>query len=105
MKTEGFGVLTRINFDEKIKEKIGKIIEPTVILGACNPTLAYEGFKMNTDITSLLPCNVVVRDVGHGKISIEVAKPSAMMQILGNQTLISLSQNADQTLARALEKI
>ncbi len=57
------------------------------------------------DITSLLPCNVVVRDVGQGKISIEVAKPSAMMQILGNQTLISLSQNADQTLARALEKI
>jgi len=55
LKHEGFGVLTRIDLDAKIKEKLQKIIPPAVILGACNPQLAYEAYQIKTDVASLLP--------------------------------------------------
>jgi len=105
LKTEGFGVLTRIDFHSKIKEKLGKEILPTVILGACNPQLAYDAFQHNSDVASLLPCNAVVREVVGGKVSVELAKPSSMMEILGDQALVNLAQEADQRLERVLEKI
>src|SRR4051812_7879484 len=75
LKNQGFGILSRIDFHTKIKEKLGKDVPQTVILGACNPSLAYEAWKANTDVTSLMPCNAVVRDIGDGKVSVELAKP------------------------------
>src|SRR5690348_5599763 len=65
-----------------------KEIRPTVILGACNPQLAFEAYQSNTDVASLLPCNAVVRDIGSGRVSVELAKPTSMMKILGDQKLI-----------------
>lgn len=105
LKAEKFGILTRIDFHTKIKEKLNKDISSTVILGACNPSLAYEAFQKNSDVASLLPCNVVVRDVGKGKVSVEVVKPTAMMEILGDRDLVNLAKDADAQLQRVLEAI
>ncbi|MDP2694216.1 MAG: DUF302 domain-containing protein [Gallionella sp.] len=99
---EGFGILTRIDMHSKIKEKTGKEIIPTVILGACNPMLAYEAYTANSDVASLLPCNAVVREIAPGKISVELAKPTAMMQILGDAGLTELAREADTKLENAL---
>jgi uncharacterized protein (DUF302 family) len=105
LKTEGFGVLTRIDLHTKIKEKLGKEISPAVILGACNPQLAYEAYVLNSDVASLLPCNAVVRETGPGKVSIELVKPSSMMTILGDQQLVNLSKSADLVLLKVLERV
>jgi uncharacterized protein (DUF302 family) len=105
LKTQGFGVLSRIDFHSKIKEKLGKDLPPIVILGACNPSLAYEAFLHNKDVTSLLPCNVVVRDIGQGQVSIEFAKPTLMMAALGDPELVAMAQDADRQLLKALENI
>ncbi len=102
LKTEGFGILTRIDLHLKIKEKLGKDLLPVVILGACNPQLAYEAFQCNTDVASLLPCNAVIRDLGKGRVSIELASPSAIMEIIGDANLIALASDADAKLLRAL---
>ncbi|WP_435626410.1 DUF302 domain-containing protein [Candidatus Ferrigenium straubiae] len=99
---EGFGILTRIDMHSKIKERTGKDLIPTVILGACNPMLAYEAYTANSDVASLLPCNAVVREVAPGRISLELAKPTAMMQILGDAGLAKLAQEADTKIERAL---
>lgn len=104
LATQGFGVLTRIDLHTKIKDKIGKDVTPTVILGACNPNLAYEAYTANSDVASLLPCNVVVREVSPGALSIECALPSGMMQILGNAHLTELAGKADVLVSRALEE-
>lgn len=101
----GFGILTRIDMHSKIKEKINKDIPPTVILGACNPTLAHEAYCANTDVTSLLPCNAVVRQLAPGKVSIELAAPTGLMTILGDQNLVKLAQHADSLLKDALAKV
>ena len=102
---EGFGILTRIDMHGKIKEKTGKEIIPTVILGACNPMLAYEAYTANSDVASLLPCNAVIREVAPGKISLEFAKPTAMMQILGDTGLANLAREADVKIERALGNV
>ena len=95
LSAEGFGILTRIDMHSKIKEKIGKEIIPTVILGACNPTLAHEAYCANPDVTSLLPCNAVLREVRPGTISVELAAPTALMKILGDEALVDLAGEAD----------
>jgi len=99
---EGFGILTRIDMHSKIKEKTAKEIIPTVILGACNPNLAYEAYTANSDVASLLPCNAVIREIAPGKISVEFVKPTAMMQILGDSGLAELAREADAKIERAL---
>jgi uncharacterized protein (DUF302 family) len=105
LKGEGFGVLTRIDLHTKISEKLGKEISPVVILGACNPQLAYEAYQQNADVASLLPCNAVVRDVGGGRVSVELAKPSSLMLILGDAKLVAFAKQADSQLERVLEKL
>lgn len=105
LKSEGFGVLTRIDLHSKIKEKLGKDLRPVVILGACNPQLAYEAYESNSDVAALLPCNAVIRDIGNSRVSIELAKPSSMMTILGDQKLVTLAEAADDILQKVLEKI
>jgi uncharacterized protein (DUF302 family) len=105
LAAEGFGVLTRIDMHTKIKEKTGKTIIPTVILGACNPMLAHDAYTANSDVAGLLPCNAVVRELAAGKISVELAKPSSMMEILGDSKLINMAREADAKLQRALENI
>ena len=99
---EGFGILTRIDMHSKIKEKTGKVIVPTVILGACNPMLAYEAYTANSDVAGLLPCNAVIREIAPGRISVELTKPTAMMQILGDAGLTELAREADTKIERAL---
>jgi uncharacterized protein (DUF302 family) len=105
LKGEGFGILTRIDMHAKIEEKIGKKLPKVVILGACNPTMAYEAYTANSDVASLLPCNVVVRDIGTGKVSIEIIKPSAMMKVLGDKKLDRLAQEADVLLKNVIDRL
>jgi uncharacterized protein (DUF302 family) len=105
LKDNGFGVLTRIDFHTKIKEKLERDILPVIILGACNPQLALEAYERNSDVASLLPCNVVFREISAGKISVEVAKPTALMEILGDEDLVHLARETDAQLSKVLEAI
>lgn len=103
LKEQGFGVLTRIDLHSRIKEKIGKDLAPSVILGACNPQLAYEAYLHNTDVASILPCNVVVREIGPRHFSVEAALPTILMEVLDDPALIQLAKTADGKLAHALD--
>jgi uncharacterized protein (DUF302 family) len=105
LKTVGFGVLTRIDLHSKVKEKLGKDLKPVVILGACNPQLAYEAYSLNTDVASLLPCNVVVRETQVDRVSVEIVKPTAMMSALSEPKLVELAREADGILLKVLESI
>ncbi len=105
LATEGFGILSRIDMHSKIKDKTGKDIIPTVILGACNPMLAYEAYTENSDVACLLPCNAVIRELAARKQSIEFAKPTGMMKVLGDAKLTALATEADAKIARALQNV
>jgi uncharacterized protein (DUF302 family) len=105
LSAEGFGILTRIDMHSKIKEKTGKVIIPTVILGACNPNLAYEAYTANSDVASLLPCNATIREIAPGKVSVEFIKPTSLMKVLGDAKLTALAAEADGKIERALANV
>jgi uncharacterized protein (DUF302 family) len=105
IQKEGFGVLTRIDLHQKFKEKLGQDVAPVVILGACNPQLALKAYQANPDVTALLPCNVVVRELAANEMSVEIAKPSSLMAALGEPGLAQLAQDADARLASALASL
>jgi len=93
LKAQGFGVLTEIDVRATLQAKIGKEIEPYLILGACNPTLAYEALAVERDIGLLLPCNVVLRSVGND-IEVSIIDPEVMFSVLDEKSKEQLAPNA-----------
>ncbi len=104
LKAEGFGVLTEIDVQRTLREKLGVQMEPYIILGACNPQLAHRALEQEPDIGLLLPCNVVVRAQGAGS-RVDVADPQAMLGIVGNEQLNAIAQEAKQRLQRAIASL
>jgi uncharacterized protein (DUF302 family) len=104
LKAEGFGVLTEIDVRRTLREKLGAEMEPYIILGACNPSLAHRALEQEPDIGLLLPCNVVVRTEGQGS-RIEVADPQAMLGIVGNKELNAVAEEAQKRLQRVVASL
>ena len=100
---QGFGVLTRIDVKETLKQKLGVDQAPFVILGACNPALAHQALGLDPEVGLLLPCNVVVREVGPGKTRVEAINPSAMMSLFPAAGLDEVAAEAARRLSRAIE--
>lgn len=105
IKEYGFGVLTRIDFDQKIKEKLNKEIQKTVILGACNPKLAYEAFLISTDVALLVPCNITVREISEKECIVEAMRPSKMIELIPGVEKNDLIKKADSDLAKAISSL
>jgi uncharacterized protein (DUF302 family) len=105
LKEIGFGILTRIDFDQKIKEKLNETIPKTIVLGACNPRLAYEAYKQTTDVALLIPCNVVIHETGRDRCKVEIIRPSQMMKMLAGLNLKDLVQKAENDLEKAFQQL
>lgn len=96
----GFGILTEINVTETLKNKLDADIEPLLILGACNPKLAYEALQADPSFSLFMPCNVVLeKDESGTKISIIDPK-----DIISDASLQMLAQNASDLLNQALSQ-
>jgi len=87
LKEKGFGVLTTIDVQKAMKEKIEKDINPYTILGACNPSYAYRALQHENKIGTMLPCNVVVQQLDDGAIEVSAVDPMASMQAIDNPAL------------------
>ncbi|MCB0806525.1 MAG: DUF302 domain-containing protein [Bacteroidales bacterium] len=105
LKDEGFGVLTEIDVKQTLKKKLDVDFKPYKILGACNPQFAYEAFKAEDKIGSLLPCNVIVIDQGDEKIEVAIMDAAAMMKMVGNAKLEEISAEVSIKLEKVLSKI
>ncbi len=104
LATEGFGILTEIDVQATLKKKLDLDVPRYLILGACNPQLAHRALEAEPHIGLLLPCNVVVRDTDQGT-EVSVAKPGAMFDLVDNQALGPIAEDADQRLQKALDKL
>ena len=101
---EGFGILTEIDVQATLEQKLGVKGEPYLILGACNPTLAHRGLEIEPDLGVLLPCNVVVR-TDAGAVRVSAMEPDAAMRLAANPDLAPLAAEARDRLERALSRI
>ncbi len=104
LKAEGFGVLSEINIREKFNEKLGVNFRNYVILGACNPPIAYQALQEEMALGLLLPCNVVVYEEG-GKTVVAAIDAAKMMSVVGNPKLESAAEQVNEKLQRAIANL
>jgi hypothetical protein len=101
---EGFGVLSEIDVQAAMREKIGEEVGEYLILGACNPQLAHRGLGVEPDLGVLLPCNVVVRANGD-QTRVAAMEPLSAMQLAGNDDLQPIASEARERIERAVSAL
>ena len=104
LKKEGFGILTEIDVQGKMKEKLGIDMNKYIILGACNPPNAYKAILAEENIGLIFPCNVIVYERG-GKTILSVIRPTVAMQIVDNLELQKAAQAVEEQLKKAFDAI
>ena len=100
LKAEGFGVLTEINVKETLKNKLDVDFHPYKILGACNPSLAYQALGAVPEVGLLLPCNVTISEATEGVIEIGLVSPLSLLNIIENPVLKNVAEEAQARLER-----
>lgn len=104
LKKEGFGILTKINIQEKLNEKLGKEMDKYVVLGACNPPLAYEALQVEKEIGLLLPCNVIVYE-NEGKVVVSAILPTVAMGFIHNLKLRCVADQVEPKLKAVVDRL
>jgi len=103
LKAQGFGVLTTIDVQQTLKQKLDRSFRKYVILGACNPPLADRALQAELEVGLLLPCNVIVYEVSPGNSVVSAMAPLAALGIVGdNPELQAVAREADSRLRAAL---
>jgi uncharacterized protein (DUF302 family) len=105
LKTHGFGVLTEIDVQATLKKKLSVDYRPYRILGACNPTMAYQALLAEDKIGTMLPCNVIVQQRADGKVEISAVDPVASMQAIENPRLADVAAKVRQMLRQVVDEI
>jgi len=105
LKKEGFGVLTEINLQEKLKEKLNIDFRKYKILGACNPAYAYKALQQEDKIGTMLPCSVVVQELGNNEIEVAAVDPVASMMAIENPSLAGIAGEIKEKLERAIASL
>lgn len=103
LKSEGFGVLTEIDVQSTLKNKLDVDFKRYTILGACNPQFAHKALLAEDNIGTMLPCNVLVKDAGEGKTEVVAVNPIASMQAVGNADLKDIAETVKSLLSKIIE--
>ena len=105
LKKEGFGVLTEIDIQATMKKKLDKDYLPHVILGACNPVFADKVLSVEPQISTLLPCNVTLRELGNGNVEIAAVDPMGAMSAVDNPAVEHIAVEIQQKLKNVINNI
>lgn len=105
LKKEGFGILTEINLQEKLKEKLNVDFRKYKILGACNPTFAYKAVQLEDKIGTMLPCSVIVQELENNEIEVAAVDPVASMMAIENPDLAGMAGEIKEKLERAIASL
>lgn len=105
LQEQGFGVLTEIDVQATLRNKLGAQMEDYLILGACNPPLAHRALDADRDIGLLLPCNVVVRAEAPDSTIVQVLDPQVMVRVTGRAELTEVADEAARRLRAVLDAL
>jgi len=100
----GFGILTEIDVAATMKKKLDVAMTPYLILGACNPKMAYQAIGIEPRVGAMLPCNVILRAVDGG-VEVSAIDPVALMQAIDNPALHAVAGQVRDLLAKAVAAI
>ena len=105
LKKEGFGILTEIDVQQKMKEKLNVEFKKYLILGACNPPFAFKALQLEDKIGTMLPCNVIVQEVDKMKTEIAAIDPIASMQAIQNPGLRDIAEQVQAMLKKVVDNL
>ncbi|MEO6831220.1 MAG: DUF302 domain-containing protein [Chitinophagaceae bacterium] len=105
LKTEGFGIITTIDMKETLKKKLNVDFRDYTILGACNPSFAYQALQADDKTGVLLPCNVTVQAQDNGEIEVSVVNPEDMMKSTDNMELKGFATEVKKSMLKVLDSI
>ena len=105
LQRAGFGIITEIDVKDTLKKKINVEFRDYRILGACNPTLAHEALQIEDKVGAMLPCNVVVQDIGGGRTEVAAIDPVASMQAIDNPRLRQTAERVQAMLRQVVEHL
>jgi uncharacterized protein (DUF302 family) len=101
LQAEGFGILTRVDVKQALKEKLGVDFRRYQILGACNPKLAHQALTHDPGIGSMLPCSVAVWEEDAGGTTVTAVDPLQTVAS-ADPALRPLAEQVRERLSRAL---
>lgn len=104
-KQVGFGVITEIDMDQKLEEKLDVDLKPYKILGVCNPGFAYKALQAEPNIGVFLPCKVIIKQLNGNKVEVVSSDPAMLMKMLNNEELNKLADDVSVKIKRAIENI
>ncbi len=104
LQEAGYGVLSEIDVQAKLKEKLDIEREPYLILGACNPALANQGLNAEPELGTLLPCNVVIYEQ-EGRTRVAAVEPGTMLSVVGNKELEPIAEQVRSDLSHVVEEL
>lgn len=105
LKSEGFGVLTEIDIQATLKQKLGVDGPRYIILGACNPPLAHKALQADPLIGALLPCNVMVMEDSAGGTQVAAVDPEAMFKLVDKEGVAAIASEVKAKLERVLASL
>jgi uncharacterized protein (DUF302 family) len=105
LKGEGFGVLTQIDVQETLRQKLGAEMARYRILGACNPPFAHQALQINPEAGLMMPCNVAVYESASGQVVVSAVDPAAAASVFGDPRLVQLAVAVREKLARVIAKV
>lgn len=104
LKAQGFGVLTEIDVQATMKKKLDEDMPGYLILGACNPKMAHAAIGLEPKVGAMLPCNVILRQVG-ADVEVSAVDPQASMSAIDNPELLGVAEEVRAMLEKAIEAI
>ena len=105
LKNEGFGILTQIDIQQILKNKLDVDFKKYKILGACNPPFAYEALQQEDKIGTMLPCNIIVQELEKNKIEVAAINPMVSMQAVKNEKLGNIAQQVSKKLENVISNL
>ena len=104
LQKEGFGVLTEIDVKATLKKKLDVEFDDYIILGACNPAMAYKALQSEQDLGLMLPCNMIIYSK-KGKTYVAAIKPTVQMEKIGNPKLTPIASQVEDKLKKVVNSI
>ncbi len=105
LKKEGFGVLSDIDVSATFKKKLDVDFPRYRILGACNPTFAYKALQTEEKIGTMLPCNVIIRELENNYVEVAAVDPVASMQSVDNDALTPIADEVKTRLTKVITQL
>ncbi|MFB0517909.1 MAG: DUF302 domain-containing protein [Acidobacteriota bacterium] len=105
LKKEGFGIITEIDVKDTLKKKLNVDFPKYKILGACNPSFAYEALQVENKIGTMLPCNVIIQQVSPTQVEVSAVDPVASMKATENLRLLKIAEKVQGKLKQIINRM